>query len=323
MTERLDTTELPQDSTIEIGAFLREARLQAGMTLGQVASSMRLTESTVEGLESESGDFADAPVYLRGYVKNYAKLLGVDLPESFFNQQVVCPVDFSTQDRGEPRWRRTAEAIARRSAYLVATGLVVGTLLAWLYDPSQGEQQSAGLVTGNALDRELLEDAARLLESEEPTRRAQAASMTPLRLSPEPVSESRTASSTAPILASESLDSLQTLPIDLLGDQSADESAPPQTSEPGYRLSIRATADSWTSIENNGERLLYDLLSAGSERVIELQPGQLRLLFGYAPGIELRLNDTPLDLGAHTSGDVARLQIAVGESDDLANNGVR
>lgn len=323
MTERSETTESPQDSAIEIGSYLRDARLQAGMTLGQVASSMRLTESTVERLESESGDFSDAPVYLRGYMKNYAKLLGVDLPQTFFNQQVVCPVDFSAEDRGEPRWRRTAEGIARRSAYLVATGLVVGTLLAWLYDPSQGEGQSAGLVTGDALDRDLLEDAARLLETEEPARRAQAASMTPLRLSPEPVTESRTATSTAPILSSESLDRLQTLPINLLGEQGADEPAQAQASNPGYRLLIRATADSWTSIENNGERLVYDLINAGSERIVELQPGQLRLLFGYAPGIELRLNDQPLDLAAHTSGDVARLQIAVGESDERVNNGAR
>ena len=318
-----DHQEPESQSQRPIGCFLQAAREQAGMTIGQVASSMRLTETTVERLESESGDFSDAPVYLRGYIKNYAKLLGVELPESFFAKPVECEIDFSTQDRGEPRWRRTADALARRSAYLVATALVVGTLLAWLYDPSQPEFDGPTLVTGEALDRDLLEDAARLLESEEPARRAQAASMTPLRLSTDSASDARApVSSQAPVLDASALSPPDVLPIDLL--PSADTRPSDSVSLASAQqqsLLIRAHQDSWVQIENNDQRLMYGLLAADSERQFPLQSGDLNLLLGFAPGIELSINGEPIDLAPHTSGNVARFQLAVDSMSPSAQNG--
>jgi cytoskeleton protein RodZ len=60
------------------GARLRSAREHAGLSLDQVAQALKLAPRQVKALEDE--DFAQLPgrTFARGFVRNYARLLGLD-----------------------------------------------------------------------------------------------------------------------------------------------------------------------------------------------------------------------------------------------------
>ena len=62
------------------GAFVR-AREQMGLSQREVAEELKLAWKTIESLESE--DFGSLPPYgfVRGYVKSYSKLVGIDADE--------------------------------------------------------------------------------------------------------------------------------------------------------------------------------------------------------------------------------------------------
>jgi cytoskeletal protein RodZ len=59
---------------------LRVARESQGLTVQQVADAIKIRADHIGALEQ--GDFSvfSAPIYIRGSVKNYAKLLKLDLP---------------------------------------------------------------------------------------------------------------------------------------------------------------------------------------------------------------------------------------------------
>jgi cytoskeleton protein RodZ len=59
---------------------LRVAREAQGLTVQQVADAIKIRADHIGALEQ--GDFSvfSAPIYIRGSVKNYAKLLKLDLP---------------------------------------------------------------------------------------------------------------------------------------------------------------------------------------------------------------------------------------------------
>jgi cytoskeleton protein RodZ len=80
VTEGLDS--LAQDavpeSTVSAGTMLRAGREAAGLTIAAVAQQLKLAPRQVSALED--GDFAGLPgrTFVRGFIRNYARLLRLD-----------------------------------------------------------------------------------------------------------------------------------------------------------------------------------------------------------------------------------------------------
>lgn len=81
MTAKESTTRVVADSGDDIGPGqrLREAREAAQISLGEVASRMRLDPRVLELLENDHYERLHGPTFVRGYLSGYARLL--DLPE--------------------------------------------------------------------------------------------------------------------------------------------------------------------------------------------------------------------------------------------------
>lgn len=62
----------------EIGSRLREARQNRGLSLEQVEDATRIRRIFLEALEEEKFDQLPADVYARGFLRNYARFLGLD-----------------------------------------------------------------------------------------------------------------------------------------------------------------------------------------------------------------------------------------------------
>ena len=67
---------IPQDS-LSPGGQLRAAREAAGLSVTEVAEKLRLLEQVVQDIEVD--DFSHSPglIYTRGYLRAYARLVGV------------------------------------------------------------------------------------------------------------------------------------------------------------------------------------------------------------------------------------------------------
>lgn len=68
--------ESGSDQRCGIGARLRAGREKIGMSVLQAAERMRIDPRMLEALEAERFDVFGAPVYVRGYLRNYAALIG-------------------------------------------------------------------------------------------------------------------------------------------------------------------------------------------------------------------------------------------------------
>ena len=61
-----------------IGDALRAARTQAGVTLADAAAETRIRESYLAALEEEDFDHLGGDVYVKGFLRSYARYLGAD-----------------------------------------------------------------------------------------------------------------------------------------------------------------------------------------------------------------------------------------------------
>jgi cytoskeleton protein RodZ len=113
------------------GARLRKAREAAGLTEADVAARLKMPLSVVKSLEDENWDRLGAPVFVRGQLRSYSRLLGL-ATAPVHAASGVAPVEppVLTPRTFTPPMQRLAEQLARRFVYIVLT--VVISVPVWL-----------------------------------------------------------------------------------------------------------------------------------------------------------------------------------------------
>ena len=101
-----------------LGEYLKQARKKKGLSLEQIASQTRFQERHLQALESE--DFANLPakVFAKGFVRSYAKALGLRRgrsPSIAFSKPLGLFTNKHQPDQPQPHVQVKLEAAARQS----------------------------------------------------------------------------------------------------------------------------------------------------------------------------------------------------------------
>ena len=72
----------PPEPGENLGAYLKRRRENLGLTLRDVAAQTKVRTTYLEHIENERLSDLPAPVYLRGFVREFARVLGLPDPES-------------------------------------------------------------------------------------------------------------------------------------------------------------------------------------------------------------------------------------------------
>jgi len=76
--EPVTANEAESTPDVTLGSVLKSAREQMGLSIAQTAVKLHLRPGIVENLEADDFSNIASSTYVRGYVKNYARMLGVD-----------------------------------------------------------------------------------------------------------------------------------------------------------------------------------------------------------------------------------------------------
>ena len=80
--ETAPTAEEQRDRGMRTGEILRQARTMRGATLADVERDTKINRAYIEALEAARFDTLPAPVYARGFMRSYARYLGLDPDEA-------------------------------------------------------------------------------------------------------------------------------------------------------------------------------------------------------------------------------------------------
>lgn len=265
------------------GQQLREAREAAGLSIDEVGSRLRMPVHVVQALESEQWQRLGAPVFVRGQLRSYARLLGVDLEPLLQTAQIapVQPVELVSHMHTPPL-RRMLESATRRMVYVVITaGLAVPVWYATrnhFADDSGPNTASLDVVPG-----------APGGSAAAPATPANAGAAT---ASAAPAATPRPAPSAAPYIAS-----LTPMPR-----------AAAEPEKNSLRLSFQG--DSWVQIlAPDGTPVEKALLKAGESRTYA--PGQVgRVVLGNASAVQVQQSGSTVDLTPFRRANVARFAVS-------------
>jgi len=105
-----------------IGALLKNEREKKGLSQEQIVDVIRLRKHYVEALESENWDMLPPPVFVRGFIRSYAQLLGLNEKEALELYETATP---ATSSPPKPLVK-PAKTKGKRSYLLVLLLVVVG-----------------------------------------------------------------------------------------------------------------------------------------------------------------------------------------------------
>jgi cytoskeleton protein RodZ len=296
-----------------IGDFFKQVRETKGLTVEEVASKTRIRTDFVKALEE--GNFAKLPdqVFARGFVRSYARSLGLDEEDAIHRFIQSAGAFYEKQDERERLKVRQAEEErkrqANRKAVAIAIGIAILTLVILL-----SREQSSLLV--------------RRTPSEPPptsTKRATTPEATKPDAVRPPVDGSSSAAKSKP---SDTLSPSSSTPAHGTAPPAATAAAPQQSTTPlpPPPASDRAMAGlSMDGPANAEEPLVLDLeatelswvviqVDGGSPQEALLRPGekakwkgqdQFILTLGNAGGVKAELNGKP-QKSFGPSGKVAR-----------------
>jgi len=262
-----------RDEEGSFGRALAAAREARGLTQADVAAQLRLHVRQVKAIENEDLAALPAGPFVRGYLRNYAKL--VDLPAepllSLLNARSRPTEPLRTEDEGtkgiSPIQRMPREPISGR---LVIGGAVVALVVfaAFGWWTMRAEQPK------------------------EPVVRSESG---PAAAGPVPATADTNTAAEPPVEA---------LPAAAEGAAAA---APP-LSDTALRLSFRDR--SWVEVRQaDGAVLLSQNNAPGTVQTVDGVP-PYTLVIGNASKVELEFRGKPVDLSASTSrDDVARLRL--------------
>ena len=281
-----------QDSGLSaVGKRLSKTRREQERELAAVASDLHLNLEVVAALESGDQSKLPAATFVRGYIKSYARLLGI-------NDEPLLAMLPDTEDYRPAPLRSVG--MHRRQL-----NLPLGKWLMWLV-------ALAVLVTLVVYGIPVVE---RLLTKTEQT---VAQDSLPLPLDATPAEEEE-AADLVPVMpevtetpAIEAIEAVEPPAESSAVVEKAKEPAPPvaevekvQAAGPA-EITLRFSQDSWVEMESHGRKLVVGTQPAGSERTVRAEP-PVQLLLGNAPGVVVEYRGRVIDLKPHQRGKVARL----------------
>jgi cytoskeleton protein RodZ len=301
-----------------IGDFFKQVRETKGLTVDEVASKTRIRTDFVKALEE--GNFAKLPdqVFARGFVRSYARSLGLDEEDAIHRFIQSAGAFYEKQDERERLKVRQAEEErkrrANRKAVAIAIGIAILTLIILL-----SREQSSLLVRRTSTEPP--PTSAKRTTTPEVTKSdsgrpagdplASAAKPKPSETAPPPATtrnDANPAHEAPPPSATAAVPQQSTTPMPppltsdgRLGGLSMDG---PTSAEEPLVLDLEATELSWVVIQVDGGSPQEALLRPGEKAKWKGQD-QFTLTLGNAGGVKAELNGKP-QKPFGPSGKVAR-----------------
>lgn len=321
-----EPTELTKDMVVvSPGTMLREARNKLSLSKEHIASKLNLTPNIVNNIENDKLDPLIPFTFNRGYLTNYARLVGISGDDVLASYQAL---SVATTQRSEMlSFSKETSKQAEHSrvmwlSYFIVAVLIALTVLWWQQDnQSNREYIDDAMVTASDVQSEDLVDDP--LAGELKDNLGNSEQYTDTNLTSSTDEEQATASQNelpAENTMSEPLtDRLATNNV-VTNTQTTTNliTAEPAVSEPNIQLLSTAVftfhGDCWVNIfDATGERIAWGVKKSGYVMTIQGE-APLNITIGKPELTSITFNGQSVDMSTFETGNIAKFNLPIAES---------
>ncbi|MCH4870905.1 helix-turn-helix domain-containing protein [Pseudomonas fragi] len=300
------------------GETLRQARENNGWTLAEVALKLNLTASSLSNLETGAFDKLPGHTFARGYIRAYAKLLGMDQTSLVHEFDLYTGTDANGSNVHslgrieEPV--RVSHTILRIVSLLLLIAVIGGGFIWWQDQTSMRAKDLIGLAPEH-VEVEGADGTTRIHPLDEPEDQAVAEAKvegeTPLATDPaaQQAGTDAPALPVAPVTPAATPAPVAPTPVVPAPVAAPDAAAPAAPVAGTGKVNLQYTADCWTQVTDGTGKVLFGGLKRKGENLEVSGKPPLTLRLGYARGAQVTYNGQAVDVAPFTSGETARLKL--------------
>lgn len=314
MTEHENTNEVPL--SIEAGTLLKNKRESLGMTQKQVADRLRLRVSVIEDIENNRFESQQVATFTRGYLRSYAKFVGLDEKVVLVALEQTADVKPKEQEIEMQSFSRKTKHEKHNSRIMLLTWaiaiVIIGISAAWWWQNQQ--ENSLAQVVAEANVETSQPSADEIADIDLMTEEELIAS-TPAELAASNNTASESSINAAqtdevvPAETEESTTEATQEPVAVIEAAEEVQEASPVVPEGMTLLTMKFKADCWIQVKDtNGKTLVSGTQKPGQD--VELTgKAPFKVILGAPEGVTMTFASEPVDLSGYTSGKVARFTL--------------
>lgn len=326
------------------GHLLREAREERGYSQKEVARDLHLTSKVIDALEESNFDIISSSLFARGYIRSYARHLGLD------GQALVAEFDaiYGVPNQNKKpmagihqlgQQSKPGDTWVKLISIIFVIGLVVASVLWWQHQNGGSMLQRLNNVTLSNTAADLVVES---LGEDDNSSDMELLAANPSEVGTT-VSDDQAAATEAPVQTLDVAEIVAVKPIVTalseavsvspeMSDVSDSSALNPeiiavpavaQTEESTGAADVAALGpneallmmafdkDCWVEIKDgNGKMVLSDLYASGST-IEQVVTAPIEILLGRSSGVaQMTFNGEVIDLKPHTRKDIARLTLS-------------
>ena len=295
------------------GAVLRRRREEQGLSAQEAATKLYLRQEVIAALETDDFECL-SPAYVPGYLRAYAKLLGLPaetvLGPYRDNAPAPAPPEIAPEAALHVRYRRQGGGRERPLAalsYLAAFALFVLLFAAWWRgnvtpdETRHDAARNAVAAVENAGDTENTAATPGLPAAAAADEPADAAPPVERDAAPTPPGADRTSDAAPTAVAA---------------------NEPPRNIEQGDgpdTIELRLLAESWVEVRDRNQEEVYRKLGREGQTILLHGIAPFHLTLGFASGVAIKFNGRDFEpTPSFSDGGIARFRVGDG---DLSGNG--
>ncbi len=321
--------------TLAPGAQLAQARVAHGLTVEGVAQQLKFAPRQIEALEADRYEQLPGIAVVRGMVRGYARLVGMDAAPLLEALRDMVPAPDANQIVARYREPVPFSDVSKRSnvVYVVFTLAVLAVaalvLVQWRQERPESEARMTFVAPANESERTAVASASQALPvppvieapsqtpdaaspdsdapapaampTEEPRLEAGVASPAPAQTPNESVAAEKPAETLAT--------AVQTAPAEAANGAAAQ---PPSTSAPvpgQQSVRLECAEEAWVEIRDADGRLLHAQLNAAGSSVEVTGKAPLSFVIGNAQSVSMSVDGRSVDLAPFIRVAVARFTL--------------
>ncbi|VVN37025.1 RodZ domain-containing protein [Pseudomonas fluorescens] len=333
--------EVVAANRVNPGETLRQARESNGWSLAEVALKLNLTTTSLSNLEAGAFDKLPGHTFARGYIRAYAKLLGMDqavLVQQFDQSTGTDSQGSSVHSLGrieEPV--RVSHTILRIVSLLLLVAVLGGGFVWWQDQTSMRTKDLIGLAPEHVEvegadgttqihpldepeDQAVVEGQTEggtvlaLPQAETPAEVPAEAQATAPVAPATPVAPAAPAHNAAPVAPAVPAPAVPAVPAPVVTAPVAPVAPAPAPAATAPvagqgQVQVQFTSDCWTQVTDGSGKVLFSGLKRKGDSLAVNGKPPFAVRLGFARGAQVSYNGQPVDVAPFTSGETARLKL--------------
>lgn len=330
-------TDTVPSAAVNPGETLRQTRELKGLSVADVAAQLNLTKQRLMQIEAGAFDKLPGTTFARGYIRAYAKFLGLDpnrlvIEFDQFTGSVTEAAEVHSLKRIEEPVRYS-QGILRWVSFALLAALGVGGFF-WWQEQGRSPFASNDALTLEQVEVEGADGTTQIHSLAEPEDQAlEDAKVQTVEVEPVAPQADQLAAAPAASEAPAQAEPAQATETNTAEVEQRVPSAPVQTAAPEAVVATQApavvpeplpapavaggqgnvrvnfTADCWTQVTDATGKVLISALKRTGEQIDVTGQAPLELRLGFARGAQVTYNGEAVNVSAHTSGETARLKL--------------